>query len=116
MNKAYAWYPRRHKSDEYKAWEIEAEKAIKQQESFEIEGDEWLSAMYILRIDLHCKNGQKKKIDVANYEKLTSDFLAHHIPWFADHKILSNTQVKKQKDPWAERTIEIYIEEIEAPL
>lgn len=80
VNKAYAGFPRRHKSNEYKKWEIEAEKEMRTQERYTIEGDNWLSATYILHTDLHYKNGKKKVIDVANYEKITSDFLCHAIP------------------------------------
>lgn len=32
-------------------------------------------------------NGKKKVQDVANYEKLLSDFLTSKIPGFEDHKI-----------------------------
>ena len=80
LNEAYSGYPRRHKSDKYKEWEITAEKELKTQEKYEIEGDNWLSAMYILWIDLHYKNGEKRKIDVCNYEKIVTDFLCKKIP------------------------------------
>lgn len=67
VNKAYAWYPKRHKSNDYKKWEIEARNALRTQQKYTIEGDEWLSAMYIFHTQLHYKNGNKKVIDVANY-------------------------------------------------
>lgn len=111
VNKAYAGFPKRHKSNEYKKWEKEAEKALKTQVKYEIEWDNWLSAMYVLHTDLHYKNGNKKVIDVANYEKLTSDFLSHAIPWFEDHKILSITLLKKQKKQ--DDYIEILVDELE---
>ena len=110
INKAYAWFPKRHKSNEYKKWEIEARNALKTQEKYSIEGDNWLSAIYILYTDLHYKNGKKKVIDVANYEKLTSDFLSHEISWLEDHKFLSVTLVKKQKE--TVEYIEIFIDEL----
>ncbi len=80
LNEAYAGYPRRHKSDKYVKWEHEADIAMKTQENYSIEGDNWLSAMYILWIDLHFKNGSKRKIDVANYEKIATDYLCKKIP------------------------------------
>ena len=113
-NKAYAWYPRRHKSKEYVEWEREAEKAMRTQTKYSIEGDEWLSMTYILYTPLYCKNGKKKKIDIANYEKTTTDFLCHHIPWLEDHKILTFTGIKKEVDDKGKR-IEIFIEEVWSP-
>ena len=110
INKAYAGFPKRHKSNEYKKWEIEARNALKTQDRYSIEGDNWLSAIYILYTDLHYKNGKKKVIDVANYEKLTSDFLSHEISWLEDHKFLSVTLVKKQKE--TDEYIEIFIDEL----
>lgn len=113
VNKAYAGFPKRHKSNDYKKWEVEARKALKTQTKYSIEGDKWLNAMYVLHTDLYYKNGKKKVIDVANYEKLTSDFLSHEIPWFADHKIMSITLLKKQKKQ--EDFIEILVDELEIP-
>ena len=111
VNKAYAGFPKRHKSNDYKKWEILARNALKTQEKYSIEWDKWLNAMYILHTDLHYKNGNKKVIDVANFEKLTSDFLSHEIPWFADHKIMSITMLKRQKE--SEDFIEILVDELE---
>ena len=113
VNKAYAGFPKRQKSDDYKKWEVEARNALKTQTKYSIEGDKWLNAMYVLHTDLHYKNGKKKVIDVANYEKLTSDFLSHEIPWFADHKIMSITLLKKQKEQ--DDFIEILVDELEIP-
>lgn len=111
VNKAYAWYKVRHKSNLYKKWEIEAQKALKTQNKYTIVGDNWLSAMYVLHIDLHFKNGNKRIIDCGNFEKLTSDFLAHHIDGFHDHKILALSVMKKQKTG-EEDLIECCIDEI----
>ena len=112
VNCAYAGYPRRHKSDKYKEWEITAEKELKTQEKYEIEGDDWLSAMYILWIDLHYKNGEKRKIDVCNYEKIVTDFLCKKIPWLEDHKIQTIVLLKKQKPESTNDEIEIIIDEL----
>ncbi len=98
VNKAYAWYPKRHKSNDYKKWETEARNALRTQQKYTIEGDEWLSAMYIFHTQLHYKNGKKKVLDVANYEKVLSDFLSHEIVWLEDHKFLTMTLTKKQSD------------------
>lgn len=118
MNKAYAWFPRRHKSNDYKKWEVLARNALKTQNKWSIEWDKWLSAMYVLYLDLHFKNGNKRIIDCGNYEKIVSDFLSWGknkdnaiIPWFEDHKIISLTIIKKQKE-WWEDTIECLIDEI----
>lgn len=110
VNKAYAGFPKRHKSNEYKKWEKEAEIALKTQTKYSIEGDNWLSAMYVLHTDLHYKNGKKKVIDVANYEKIATDLLCKKIEWLEDHKIISITLLKKQKE--GEDYIEIFIDEI----
>lgn len=120
VNKAYAGFPKRHKSNDYKKWEVEAQKALKTQTKYSIEGDKWLNAMYVLHTDLHYKNGKKKVIDVANYEKIVSDFLSWgrkpenaKILWFADHKIMSITLLKKQKEQ--DDFIEILVDELEIP-
>lgn len=74
--------------------------------------------MYVLHIDLHYKNWNKKVIDCWNYEKIVSDFLSGGnkpekaiIPWFQDHKIISLSILKKQKT-WPDDTIECCIDEI----
>lgn len=111
VNKAYAGFKIRHKSNDYKKWEILAWNSLKTQTKYSISWDSWLSATYILWIDLHCKNGNKRVIDCANYEKLTSDFLSHNIEWFKDHKLLSVHIMKKQKTG-GEDIMEILIDEI----
>jgi Holliday junction resolvase RusA-like endonuclease len=59
---------------------------------------------------LHYKNGKKKVMDVANYEKVLSDMLCHEIPWLEDHKFLLMTLVKKQSI--GEDYVDIFIEEV----
>lgn len=119
VNKAYAGFKIRHKSNEYKKWEILAENSLKTQLKYSISWDSWLSATYILWIDLHYKNWKKKVLDCCNYEKIVSDFLSGWkdktkavIPWFEDHKLLSVHIMKKQKTGW-EDLMEIMIDELE---
>lgn len=111
VNKAFAGYPRRHKSNEYVAWEKEAERAMRTQLKYEIEGDEWLALHYTLYTNLHYKNGGKKRIDGFNYEKIAIDFLTKKITGFEDHKILTGSWDKREIDEKWER-IEIFIEEV----
>jgi len=87
VNSAYAGKSHRHKSKKYIDWEKEALVKISEQPTYTIEGDEWLMAKYDYHMPLHYKNGKKKIQDVANYEKALSDFLAHKIIGFKDHKI-----------------------------
>lgn len=118
VNEAYAGYPRRHKSNKYKDWVEKADKALKMQTKYSITWDNWLNAMYILWTPLHFKNGNKRVIDVANYEKIVSDYLSWgkkpenaKIPWFSDHKIQIMTLMKKEPENW-EECIELFIDEI----
>ena len=132
INTAYAWKEIRYKSASHKLWEEIADKELIKQELYTITGDEWLSAHYILYINLLTKEWKKRIIDCGNYEKATSDFLGWYvdkhtrkpltrrykhlwvqrIPWFEDHKIIKNTQEKTQKGKDEEDWIEIIIEEI----
>lgn len=132
INAAYAWKEIRYKSATYKQWEDKVDIELRKQEAYTITGDEWLSAHYILHIDLYYKNGEKRIIDCSNYEKAISDFLGWYvdpitrkpmsrrykhlgvqrIPGFHDHKIIVNTQSKKQKMEWVDDWIEIVIEEV----
>ena len=85
LNKAFAGYIKRHKSIHYTLWEREADQI---KIDYEIEGDEWLYARYEIYVDrLFCKNGTKRIIDCANYEKIATDYLAKRIKGFEDHKI-----------------------------
>ena len=132
VNTAFAGKEIRYKSVAYKEWENIADKALRQQEQYTITGDHWLTATYVLHINLYTQKWAKRIIDCANYEKCISDFLGGYvdpvsrksltrryihlwvqrIPWFQDHKILSNTQMKKQKQAGEEDWIEVMIDEI----
>jgi len=56
INSAYAGKEIRYKSATYKNWEKIADKELLSQEKYEITGDEWLRAQFILHIDLFFKN------------------------------------------------------------
>jgi Holliday junction resolvase RusA-like endonuclease len=92
LNKLYSniyiqWRERRSKSKYYKDW-IEVSSAfLNTQDNFIIKGDKWLRVRYEFYIPLYYKNKKKKKIDVFNFEKALSDFLADHIPGFKDEYI-----------------------------
>jgi hypothetical protein len=53
INSAYAGKEIRYKSATYKNWELVADNELRKQEAYTITGDEWLSAHYILHIDLY---------------------------------------------------------------
>lgn len=132
VNHAFGGKDIRYKTSEYKNWEQIADCELRKQEQFTIEWDEWLRACYIIHVDIFCKNGNKRIIDAANYEKAISDFLwwyvdpitreikarrykhlgVQRIPWFQDHKILENTQKKIQKTNGEEDWIEVIIDEV----
>ena len=78
-NKAYAGYPRRHKSDEYKSFEQWMTVYMRKFPKYEIEGNKWLSVKYVFYFPLFFKNGSIRKRDVSNFEKTLSDSLSHHI-------------------------------------
>lgn len=99
VNGLFAGKVRRFKSKKYKEWEAIAMVVFSQQYSGEeINPDAWLHTRYILHTPLYYKNGNRKKIDCANYEKATSDFLAGVLPGFEDMMIVKNTQEKRESD------------------
>ena len=87
LNKLFAWYRVRHKSDDYKDWIRKAVYELSEQKQYSITGDNWLIVNYIYYTPLYFKNGKIKKIDVFNYEKALSDLLEKSIPGFQDEKI-----------------------------
>ena len=88
VNKAFAWYKIRHKSKDYKDFEKQmTHYFLTLWEKFEITGDNWLQFNYTLYMPLFYKNGNKKVIDIANYEKTLVDELCKNIKGFEDHKI-----------------------------
>jgi len=86
INKAYAWYRKRHKSDDYKVWYYEAFAKLKEQTEYIIKWDAWLFVEYNFYTNIYTSKW-KRIVDVANFEKVLSDFLADNLIWFKDHKI-----------------------------
>lgn len=110
LNTAYSGYRVRHKSDKYKEFERKMLYFFNNYpESYRIIWNKFLKVTYILKIPLFTKNGKIRKIDVANYEKVLSDTLAHHIEGFEDEKIKILNMEKVDSE---ENITEIIIEEI----
>ena len=87
LNGLFAGYRVRHKSNIYKEWLKLAHSELLQQERYTITGDEWLEVNYAFYMPIYNKNGTKKRVDVFNFEKALSDFLADNISWFKDEHI-----------------------------
>ena len=88
VNKAYAGFIKRHKSNEYKDFEYKIEKYfLELWTKYEIIWNNWLSVKYDFHFPIYNKNWSIKKKDLWNYEKCLTDILSHHIPWFLDEKI-----------------------------
>ena len=94
VNKAYAGYPKRHCSKEYKKFQREVALFFRKLPRYSIEGNKPLEVRYEFTMKVYCKNGNIKKQDLANLEKTLSDTLAHHIDWFKDEKIVKMTLLK----------------------
>lgn len=109
VNEAYAGYRKRVKSDTYQVWQRKALESYRNQTQYTVSGDEWLEAEYVYYMPIFYKNGKKKVIDVFNYEKLLSDFLAKVIPGFHDHLIKKGSVEKIESDRFE---VEIIIKEI----
>lgn len=109
VNKSYAGYKIRHKSNDYKAFEQKMKIYMSCDTRYEIEGDKWLSVKYIFTFPLYFKNGNIRKRDVANFEKTLSDSLSHNISWFFDEKIKELVMIKED---WEKESMEIIIYEI----
>ena len=87
VNEAYAGYPRRHKTDKYKAFEKDMLLFFRKIPKYEIEWEKFLEVRYEFHFELYFKNGNIRKRDVWNFEKILSDTLAHHVKGFKDEKI-----------------------------
>lgn len=110
VNTAYAGYKIRHKSDAYIIF-------LRQLDDFFLTYDwerildfDWfLEVEYKLFCNIYTKEWKIKKMDVANYEKVLSDWLANYIHWFQDEKIKKITMEKIQSDEhYTEITIKKY--------
>ena len=98
VNEAYAGYKVRHKSKKYKNWVDLAKIELQKQTQYTIKWNEWLQVYYEYHTPLFYKNWKKKIIDVFNYEKILSDFLADNIEWFQDHLIKKGVVSKIDSD------------------
>ena len=107
VNKSYAWYKVRYKSNDYKLFEKEMIKAMSKIPKYEITWNKWLSVTYHFSFPLYYKNWNIRKRDVANFEKTLSDSLSHHIKWFKDEKIKEMRLLKHDSDK-EESSIIIY--------
>lgn len=108
VNEAFSWYPKRHKSNVYKEFEYKMEKYfLELWKKYEITDNNWLQFNYTLYMPLYYKNWNKKKQDIANYEKCLVDCLSHHIKGFKDEniKIMLSRKVDSDK---LETEIEIF--------
>lgn len=85
VNCLYAGMQRRFKSGKYKDW---IETACKYNISGQVCPEKWIEVTYVFYIPLYYKNGNIKRIDVANYEKALSDFLGTVIDGFDDSRII----------------------------
>jgi hypothetical protein len=56
LNKLFAGFPKRHKSDEYKNWITIASNELLTQTRYNITGDEWLEVNLTFFIPLYYKN------------------------------------------------------------
>ena len=109
VNMAYSGLGRRYKSAKYKEWVKAAKDTPNKQ--YTVSGGEWLEVSYTFYTPLFYKNGKKKILDVFNYEKVLSDFIAKEstVDGFEDHLILKGN-VEKIDSPRNE--VEVLIREI----
>lgn len=110
VNWLYAGKVRRYKSDKYKTWLQLAKIELNKQETYKIEGWEWLEVKYGFYTPIYNKDGSKKIKDTFNFEKALSDFLADNIEWFQDHHI-KKWEVEKFHSE--EEYVLIFIKEID---
>ena len=103
-------FPRRAKSEKYQNWIQLANIKLKEQETYKIEGWEWLDVKLWLYTPIYNKDGSKKKKDLDNYLKALFDFLWDHIEWFEDKNIKTLQAEKFESD---EEKVIIFIREID---
>jgi len=110
VNVAYAGMRVRYKSKAYKNWENLAYIDIKNLEKMKVTEGKKLLVTYTLYTECYYKNWNHKRIDVANYEKVVSDFLWHIIENFEDSYIYDMHMIKINS---SKNQMDIEIEEIE---
>lgn len=109
VNGLYAGKVRRYKSDKYKTWTELAKIELNKQETYKIEGCEWLEVKLWLYTPIYNKDGSKKKKDLDNYFKALFDFLWDNIEWFKDEHI---KKLESEKFDSKEEFVNIFIREI----
>ena len=109
VNKCFAWYPKRHKSDIYKQWLEKASIELLKQTKYKITWSEWLEFNATFFLPLYYKNWKKKKQDLDNFLKPLLDFLWDNIEWFKDEYI---KVIKAEKKDSELNKVKIYVKEI----
>ena len=100
VNEAYAGYPRRHKTEKYKAFEKDMLLFFRKLPKYEIEWEKFLEVRYEFHFELFYKNWNIRDRDVDNFVKILSDTIAHNIKWFKDKKIakMVTTKIDDKKE------------------
>ena len=111
VNWLYAGKVRRYKADKYKEWIVTAKRELLTQTKYKIHDTEWLEVRYAYYMPIYNKNWTKKKIDVFNYEKALSDFLADNIQGFKDEHIKQGYVEKHDSE---DRYVIIFVKELDA--
>ena len=109
LNKLFAGYPKRHKSNEYEKWLRLASIELSKQTRYKIKWDEWLEINLTYFMPIYNKDWTKKTKDLDNYFKALMDFLWDNIEWFKDKNIKVIKAEKKDSDLWI---VKIFIKEI----
>jgi len=118
VNMAYSGLARRYKSKKYKEWIREARMA--RNKKYTIIGRNWLEVTYKYYTPLYYKTAKnndgtpkEKVIDIFNYEKVLSDFIASEkstVEGFKDHMIIKGHVEKIDSE---RNEVEVLIEEVE---
>ena len=109
LNKLFAGYPKRHKSNEYEQWLKLASIELASQTDYKIKWDEWLEINLTYFMPLYNKDWTKKTKDLDNYFKALLDFLWDNIKWFKDKNI---KVIKAEKKDSELNIVKLYIKEI----
>jgi Holliday junction resolvase RusA-like endonuclease len=93
----------RHKSKQAREWEKEAQVVLSSQKKYKVAGDEFLKVVYTFYTSWMTKGTKKepskiKKKDLANYEKVLTDFLVKNIEGMDDSQVWEIT-LKKHHSP-----------------
>jgi len=100
----------RIKTDAYKHFEEAVRHLFIQMDvRYSIIWNKWLNVEYSYFIPCYTKSGKKRKVDVENYIKATSDVLGKNIEWFDDSRI-KNMIIRKNDSERKE--VDITIKEL----